>query len=104
MTHSPTPWRFSQDLGSQHGCRLIHAADGRLVADAGRIPHRDPAEMDANARLIAAGPELLAALDHLLQQTVDMDLKHGLTLSEGEGHARGQALAAIAKAAAQEAA
>jgi hypothetical protein len=40
--------------------------------------------------------ELVEALHYLLQQTIDMDLKHGITLSEGEADARAKALAAIA--------
>jgi len=42
--------------------------------------------------------ELIEALDYLLQQTIDMDLKYGITLSEGEAEARAKALAAIAMA------
>lgn len=42
--------------------------------------------------------ELIEALHLLLQETVDMDLKYGITLSEGEAEARAQALAAIAGA------
>jgi hypothetical protein len=42
--------------------------------------------------------ELVEALHYLLQQTVDMDLKHGITLSEGEEEARAKALSAIASA------
>jgi hypothetical protein len=42
--------------------------------------------------------ELLEALDYLLEQTVDMDLKYGIGLSEGEEDARTKALAVIAKA------
>ncbi len=49
-------------------------------------------------RLRQAAPALLEALDYLLAQTVDMDLKHGIGLSEGEEDARAKALAAIAKA------
>ncbi len=49
-------------------------------------------------RLRKAAPELLEALDYLLAQTVDMDLKYGITLSEGEEEARAKALAVIAKA------
>ena len=43
--------------------------------------------------------ELVEALHVLLQETVDMDLKYGITLSEGEEEARAKALAAIARAA-----
>jgi hypothetical protein len=42
--------------------------------------------------------ELLEALDYLLEQTVDMDLKYGILLTEGEEDARAKALAIIAKA------
>ena len=41
--------------------------------------------------------ELLEALDYLLEQTVDMDLKYGILLTEGEEDARAKALAIIAK-------
>ncbi len=46
--------------------------------------------------------ELLEALDYLLTQTVDQDLKYGISLSEGEEDARAKALAIIAKATGQE--
>jgi hypothetical protein len=49
-------------------------------------------------RLRNAAPKLLEALDYLLEQSVDMDLKYGLGLSEGEQDARAKALAAIAEA------
>jgi hypothetical protein len=51
--HTPEPWNHSADL-PHHGCRLIHAADGYLVADAGRITRRTGDEMDSNARRIVA--------------------------------------------------
>jgi hypothetical protein len=41
--------------------------------------------------------ELLQALDYLLEQTVDMDLKYGIQLSVGEEDARARALAIIAE-------
>ncbi len=43
-------------------------------------------------------PALLAALDCLLEQTVDMDLAFGIELTEGEALAREQALSAIGNA------
>ena len=51
--HTPEPWKYSEDL-PHHGCRLIHAADGYLIADAGRITRRTGDEMDSNARRIVA--------------------------------------------------
>jgi hypothetical protein len=53
---------------------------------------------DAHLRIMHAGPKLLEALSYLLDQTVDMDLKHGITLSESEEDARKVALSAIAEA------
>ncbi|HWB12758.1 MAG TPA: hypothetical protein VG826_26265 [Pirellulales bacterium] len=41
---------------------------------------------------------LIEALHYLLEQTIDMDLKYGLILSEGEEDARAKALSAIARA------
>lgn len=49
-------------------------------------------------RLRKAATALVEALDYLLAQTVDMDLKYGVALSEGEEDARALALAAIAAA------
>jgi hypothetical protein len=50
-------------------------------------------------RLRKATRELLDALKYLLEQTVDMDLKYGISLSEGDEDAKAKALAAIAIAA-----
>ena len=50
---------------------------------------------------ITGGPHaasLLAALEYLLEQTVDMDQRYGIELTEGESDTRDQALAAIASA------
>jgi len=43
-----------------------------------------------------SAPALFDALHYLLEQSVDMDLKHGITLSEGEQYAREKALAVFA--------
>jgi hypothetical protein len=49
-------------------------------------------------RLRKAAQQLLEALFYLLEQTIDMDLKYGIGLSEGEEEARVKSLAAIANA------
>jgi hypothetical protein len=43
-------------------------------------------------------PQLLEALDCLLEQTIDMQLADGIVLTDGERDARRKALAAIAQA------
>lgn len=53
---------------------------------------------DASRQARQIESALADALDYLLQQTVDQDLNHGITLSEGEAEARRKALAAIANA------
>jgi len=67
-------------------------SNGQILADVETLP-----EAKANATLMAAAPELLNALENLLRQTVDMDLAHGIGLTEGEQEARQKALAAIAR-------
>jgi hypothetical protein len=62
--------------------------------NAGQTPTLDLE--DERMRKVAA--ELQEALECLLEQTVDMDLKYGISLTEGEEEARAKALAAIAKA------
>jgi len=59
-THTPGPWH----RGIAHGNPLLifeNAKDARLVASAS-IPHFTAHEREANARLIAAAPDLLEAL------------------------------------------
>jgi hypothetical protein len=77
--HTPAPWIHSRGKTDDWGC--IRDADGRLVAkcalsiDDDTIIHRrngtDPTE--ANARLIAAAPELLYALQQADECLEDMN-------------------------------
>ncbi len=100
LRYTPGPWDYDMDYivapdpDGRHPD--IYIAEIAHSDDEGRIA--SPQQQDANRRLIAAAPELLEALDYLLEQTVDMDLKYGIGLSEGEEDARTKALAAIAKA------
>jgi hypothetical protein len=59
---------------------------------------RDAILLAAQQGLDTARAGLLEALDYLLEQTIDQDLKYGIGLSEGEKDARQRALAAIAEA------
>ena len=62
------------------------------------IPFAGPRLVAARLRVMHAGQKLLEALDYLLAQTVNMGLKYGITLSEGEEDARTKALSALAEA------
>lgn len=102
--HTPGPWDYDMDyiVAADPAGRHpdIYIAEIAHSDEEGRIA--SPEQQDANRRLIAAAPELLEALDYLLEQSVDMDLKYGIGLSEGEEDARAKALAAIAKATSQD--
>jgi len=64
MTHTPGPWNYSgpSDIGRDN--YSIYAS-GPLASSAGPSDYGDRAE--ANARLIASAPDLLAALDQLME-------------------------------------
>jgi hypothetical protein len=89
--HTPGPWSLT--LGTLFNgktyARAVVDRDGRSVrVSAMTLSGGD--ECDANARLIAAAPELLEALRAFCSQ----DASHGMT----EGERRDKALAAIKKA------
>jgi RES domain-containing protein len=55
--HTPGPWH-----AGGRGDRIIYAADGYAVASATVFHNQHDGQLEANARLIAAAPELLAEL------------------------------------------
>ena len=57
-THTPSPWH----LGKRAGNPAIYGKDGTEIAE---ILHGLTPEWRENARLIAAAPEMLAALESL---------------------------------------
>ena len=65
MTHTPGPWELEAGrcFRTQSGTfYLAYGSDPKTSA-----PHfKSPTELDANARLIAAAPDLLAALEGIL--------------------------------------
>jgi hypothetical protein len=87
--HTPAPW--SLDRLYNGPTVYVVGSDGVSVANLRKHPERDDAEMQANAKLIAAAPELLAALIRL------RDLDVNCTQAEDVA-AWAQAHAAIAKA------
>lgn len=68
-SHTPGPWEIGEE---QFGAQVMVFAGEREVADCGHNFSDCGNEEDrANARLIAAAPELLAALDRLLETVED---------------------------------
>lgn len=59
MTHTESPWH----IGRRAGKPAIYGKDGTEIAE---ILHGSTLEWRENARLIAAAPEMLAALKGLL--------------------------------------
>ena len=88
--HTPGPWDV-EPKGSRH---FVDGADGLTVAYLDRAGVRERSEIEANARLIAAAPELLEALEAVLP-----DLEHYVaTHGPGPDKRLAAARAAIAKA------
>lgn len=73
--HTPGPWRVSEPLG-QRGAEVRHVSNLHTpvcMVNSGCRP-----EGEANARLIAAAPDLLAALEDMREQLrahVRLDVK-----------------------------
>jgi hypothetical protein len=85
--HTPGPWVFYDDSNDGKTKRIEIAARGKTVA---RIYHSVPKEDLPNARLIAAAPDLLEALEYMVNTCPAIDP------SGGDAHTR--ARYAIAKA------
>lgn len=98
--HTPGDWNADGNLivASDPAGTRPDVTIAEVVSRDDEGPAATPRQQFANKRLIAAAPRLLAALDYLLEQTVDMDLTYGIALTEGEADARQQALDAIVQA------
>ena len=88
MTHTPGPWTIQAE--ARRNGRWIKSRDGQDIAQI--LLTKDTSEASANARLIAAAPDLLAALERLesAADTFHADIQIKLALK--------QARAAIVKA------
>lgn len=63
--HTPGPWQ----LAEKYNCKDVRAVDGPYVADCNASAAIDWRTKEANARLIAAAPELLEALSRAVRET-----------------------------------
>ncbi len=105
--HTPGPWTISTDTKSQHGLAWggYWQIDGEYDAVACNqycYANTKPEVSAANARLIAAAPELLEALEALMPSNVSLTNRnirdmHTLPMDVEVGALR-RAAAAIAKA------
>lgn len=94
-THTPGPWRLAVVGGFRDGqpSASIWIEAGEYYSIASVIPQR---EVEANAHLLAAAPELLFALKMLLADIEDYQrINH---LGGADNHSQQMARAAIAKA------
>lgn len=97
MKHTPGPWTIEPVFIAQITCGPLHFGEYRFphertLEGSSKVYPREEAE--ANARLIAAAPELLAALRSTLS-TLDFAIRKGVIECHG---VREFALRAIAKA------
>jgi hypothetical protein len=89
-THTPAPWKIA---ATGH---VVTAADYNRICRVEQLPGMDSREIDANAALIAAAPELLAAL-HLIENCFHRaELRHRMDAITADERAK--VSAAIAKA------
>ena len=87
--HSPAPWRVAHDASW-----LVRDSSGRLVADVALATPETFEQAKGNVALIAAAPDLLAALETILGSPV---ADNGVY--DGSGRTVGEvARAALAKA------
>jgi len=61
MKHTPAPWKIHKNIGKKGELGIVADAAPCIIAVMGN-QREWPEEAEANARLIAAAPELLAAL------------------------------------------
>lgn len=100
--HTPGPWFYDGQNGC--GAHVIHVREGEIAEAFGDTWSDDGQQAEANAHLIAAAPELLAALEYVASVLNMTDPEHEdfadsgadtvQALCEGEAQIR----AAIAKA------
>lgn len=100
--HSPGPWEIDERFVAadpKHANYRIFAANQICELTKPQGFYRSPAETEANARLIAAAPELLQALSMLLNIDEYADRFNGKPMANSDTcRINAMARAAIAKA------
>lgn len=85
--HTPGPWAKVEDADNRNNVRIRSDALPHVAKVYGYS--RDDAARDANARLIAAAPELLEALEAAASMLPEETcIRHGITdaLAKARGH------------------
>ncbi len=77
VTHTPGPWRVEQwepddDDDDEHGLNILHGYGDDCIAQLHQLDGEISPQLEADARLIAAAPNLLAALKFAI--TVDDEM------------------------------
>lgn len=74
--HTPGPWIVGGEKLRDPNCIIIHTGKGESIASVWNLMHSDGSEpntpLEANAALIAAAPELLAACKMAMELTTKM--------------------------------
>lgn len=94
---TPGPWRVSEKRGDLIDIRHENNEPGAMSLNLAQVVARQSwlKEAEANARLIAAAPELLEALQDVISTWVDEDMAD---ITDAEEQSLIKALAAINKA------
>ena len=73
-THTPGPWSYEMHELSTGPSGIVYGKNGQRVGSAGGTDHLT----EEDARLIAAAPEMLAALKSALDFLSDLDRDRGV--------------------------
>jgi hypothetical protein len=97
MKHTQGPWTTRTAFKHGEPIESVIQAGTEVLASAYDLGSDQLDEMEANARLIAAAPELLEALDKTIEVFVDLRHAQGFSMDDEEEETYRHALLVIAK-------